>query len=1002
MVATAVLCGNVTTQLQEKAKLVTFSLFAELNAASHSLCIFFAVPPAAYIFEGSMTIAANPSPDLLSELLFESSEDCVKLLDAEGRLKRMNHIGRCLMEIDNFHELQGLHWTELWPAEFRALLNSEIEIARQGGVGHFAGPCPTAKGTLKYWNTTINPIFRADGTLEGFVSVSRDVTALRQTLQALHQSVEQLSQAKLEAERASAFTLAQKDALELAVADAPIAGVLTKLASAAEAFTNGEMVAFVMLVDKEGKHLHVGAAPSLPESYKQALNGMEIGPKSGPCGTVAFRKRPVIVRDIQSDPRWEKFAALAASHGLQACWLQPILCSQDKLLGTFAFYYRHPREPSEAERDFMLILINTAAIVLERDRNQFEQKEMETSLRRSEAKFKRFVDSNIIGMLTFHTCGAVKEANDAFIEMLGYTRADLEQGKLSWRDLTPPKWSEADTHALEQLKTTGVVTPYQKEFFRKDGSRVSVHLGAAKVDDSSDGGIAYVLDISASENSAQALKDSEAKFRTIANAMPQVVWSARPDGFHDYFNDQWCQTTGAAPGSADGEDWRQFFHPDDLERALLQWRHCLKTGTPYEVEFRLRHSSGKYLWTLARALAITDSEGRIVRWMGTFTDIHEQRQAQEKLREADNRKDEFLAMLAHELRNPLAPIVAAAAMIPRAKDVDKVNQMADVIGRQAKHLTGLVEDLLDVSRVSRGQVQITLETLLLNALLSDALEQVQPAAAARQQLITQVSSDQKIYVQGDRKRLVQVLVNILINASKYTPEGGRISLTLGATNASAVVQIEDNGIGMSPQLCASAFELFVQGERAANRSQGGLGLGLALVKSLVAMHGGTVSARSPGPGGGSSFCIELPRVEPTKSTIEPARELNLTAGKGNVLVVDDNEDAAGLLALMLEDASFHVWTRHSPSSALELARQITPDLCLLDIGLPEYDGYTLSRELALLPGLQGCRFAAISGYAQPSDIARSKAAGFDRHFAKPVDPGALIDWVASLELTGSA
>jgi CheY-like chemotaxis protein len=344
------------------------------------------------------------------------------------------------------------------------------------------------------------------------------------------------------------------------------------------------------------------------------------------------------------------------------------------------------------------------------------------------------------------------------------------------------------------------------------------------------------------------------------------------------------------------------------------------------------------------------------------------------------------------------PSNAGKRIIPRVKDTDKVVQMAEVISRQAQHLTGLVDDLLDVSRVSRGQVQLTQETLLLHSILSDVLEQVEPAAAAREQLIARILPAQKVYVQGDRKRLVQVFVNVLVNASKYTPQRGRISLTVTTTDQRAVIQIDDNGIGMSPQLCASAFELFVQGERAVNRSQGGLGLGLALVKSLVSLHGGTVSEVSPGPGAGSSFCIELPRVESEK-TLEPARALHLMAGKGTILVVDDNEDAAGLLTLMLQDAGFHVWTRHSPSSSLELVQQVTPDVCLLDIGLPEYDGYALVSKLRSIPGLQGSQFAALTGYAQPSDIARSRAAGFHRHFAKPVDPAALIDWLSSLEMT---
>jgi len=368
--------------------------------------------------------------------------------------------------------------------------------------------------------------------------------------------------------------------------------------------------------------------------------------------------------------------------------------------------------------------------------------------------------------------------------------------------------------------------------------------------------------------------------------------------------------------------------------------------------------------------------------------LAEQEALNEALRRADQRKDEFLAMLAHELRNPLAPIVSAATMLSNFElQPSMVQRAADIIARQAGHMTSLIDDLLDVSRVTRGKVELEFVELDLKDVLADAVEQVRPLIEKHGHRLVQEAVPVPALVVGDRKRLVQVMTNLLSNAAKYTLEGGRIEVRLATRGASIDLTIRDDGIGMSPELIASAFDLFSQGTRGLDRSQGGLGIGLALVRSLLKLHGGEVTAASDGPGCGSTFRVTLP-LSARAAAAAPA--IGTDAPQGNpaalrIGVVDDNEDAAVTLALLLETLGHTVSVAHSARAALEALPAFEPDVCLLDIGLPEMNGFELARALRARPGTDHAILIAVTGYAQEKDRAEARAAGFHDLFAKPVD-----------------
>ncbi|MDQ2819541.1 MAG: ATP-binding protein [Pseudomonadota bacterium] len=373
----------------------------------------------------------------------------------------------------------------------------------------------------------------------------------------------------------------------------------------------------------------------------------------------------------------------------------------------------------------------------------------------------------------------------------------------------------------------------------------------------------------------------------------------------------------------------------------------------------------------------------------------ERARAEEALRASHRAKDEFLAMLAHELRNPLAPISAAADLLALGRlDADRVRSTSAIIRRQVTHMTALIDDLLDVSRVTRGLVTLAREPLDMHEIVIAAVEQARPLLLARHHELHMDEGAGLAIVLGDRKRLVQVLANLLGNAAKYTPPSGRIAVRVSLHNATVSVSVEDNGIGMEAALATRAFELFAQGERSADRSQGGLGIGLALARHLVELHGGAVVARSAGPGQGSTFSVTLPALAMPAAPASAAPEVALDAASASqrlrVLIVDDNTDAAAMLALIVATAGHAVTVEHTAQAALARAGQQVHDACLLDIGLPDMHGNELARRLRTLPGMQRTLLVAVTGYGQPSDRQESLQAGFDHHFVKPVDSAMLI------------
>ncbi|MEP6768406.1 MAG: ATP-binding protein [Acidobacteriota bacterium] len=361
--------------------------------------------------------------------------------------------------------------------------------------------------------------------------------------------------------------------------------------------------------------------------------------------------------------------------------------------------------------------------------------------------------------------------------------------------------------------------------------------------------------------------------------------------------------------------------------------------------------------------------------------------ADEALRKSDHRKDEFLAMLGHELRNPLGAMASSVELLKTAPEDRLTPWTAAVLDRQLGHVTRLVDDLLDVSRVTHGRINLEKRAISLADVVANAVEATRPSIESRRQELTIQIPDTAVLVEGDAARLGQIVSNLLDNASKYSPEGGRIALSLEARGHEAVLSLSDTGIGIPTEMLQSIFELFVQGGRGPDRSSGGLGLGLALARQLALLHGGSLEAFSEGPGRGSLFVLVLPALSerrPAAPMPEPASPVRSRLGPRRILVVDDNADAVSGLTSLIELEGHETRAAHDGAVALQIAESFAPDVVLLDIGLPGLDGYAVARRLRELPATRSATLIAVTGYGQEEDRRRALQAGFDRHVVKPI------------------
>lgn len=508
-----------------------------------------------------------------------------------------------------------------------------------------------------------------------------------------------------------------------------------------------------------------------------------------------------------------------------------------------------------------------------------------------------------------------------------------------------------------------------------------------------------VADVTDRRAAQEALRESEARFRTMADAVPQIIWITDAAGRVKFFNRQWSRYTGLEyePATA-AETAAAVVHPDDVALTMEAFEAARSSGHPFQVEHRIRSATGEYRWFLVRAEPGRDPDSdAIVDWYGASVDIHDRRTAEQALAATDRRKDEFLATLAHELRNPLAPIRTGLTLLDMDPPPDVAAHAREVMSRQFAHMVRLIDDLLDIARINSDKLELRTEPLDLKSLLDEAIEVARPAIDEARHRLFLAAPPRPVTVVGDRTRLVQVFGNLLSNAAKYTPAGGRIEVSTDIDDASVFVHVRDSGIGIEAESLPGLFALFSQIDSSLERSQGGLGIGLALVQRLVVLHGGQVLIESEGAGRGSTFTVRLPTqaagAEPESGA---APLLQAPSPPLEVLVVDDNVDAAEMMGALLGAMGHTVRLAHDGPAALEALAERLPRLAFLDIGLPGMDGYELAGTIRARHPDAAITLVALTGWGSRSDVEQALASGFDRHLTKPADAQQVADILQSV------
>lgn len=562
-------------------------------------------------------------------------------------------------------------------------------------------------------------------------------------------------------------------------------------------------------------------------------------------------------------------------------------------------------------------------------------------------------------------------------------------------DLLPPdlvrKLRDNDRRVIESGQTLRIEETV--EFGGSERLYLSTKVPLIDQNGQVQGVCGIATDITEMRQSELLLRESEERFRVLADSAPVLIWMSGCDNEGVFFNKTWLDFTGRNLEQEMGNSWLDRVHPDD-SAALLECSHAFETRRAFQVRFRMRRFDGQYRWLLDTGLPRTSRGGAYAGFVGSCIDITEQIELEEALRshaerlsEMHRRKDEFLAMLGHELRNPLAPVRNAISLLKAKQNLlpKELQGSVAIADRQMAHVTRLVDDLLDVARITQGRIDLKRTPVPVATIVEAAVDALGPAISSANQELCVVQPPESLLVEGDETRLVQVLANLLHNATKFTPAEGRVRLEVEAHSETVSIAVSDSGVGIEPDERERLFDLFYRKHDGQNS---GLGLGLALVRRVLELHGGTIECYSQGRGKGSTFRLNLPLLRrrtpapaPVAPTVPHERELR-------ILVVDDNRDAASSLAMLLEITGHKAELAHDGKSALEMLLQNDFDVALLDIGLPDQDGYSVASAVRAHGGRQPL-LVALTGYGDAAAKQRSKEAGIDHHLIKPVDFEAL-------------
>ena len=755
-------------------------------------------------------------------------------------------------------------------------------------------------------------------------------------------------------------------------------------------------IGLLWVVDTQEKVLHCDAIWHRPSAhakeFERTSRQTTFAAGIGLPGRVWSSGQPAWIPDVGGDSNFPR-APVARQEGLHGAFGFPIRHGSE-VLGVVEFFSGEVREPD-------LDLLEMAATLGGQIGLFMERRKAEESLRESEQRFAWFMQ-HLPGLAWVKDLqGRYVYANDAAVKALRTPREEL-YGKTDEEILpsdTAAQFKDNDQRALACGTGVQVIETLEREDGVLHHSLVSKFpiLGA----DGQPllvGGMA--IDVTDRMRAEQEQRRAQEQLHLVTDSMPAAVTRCSRDLTYLWVSKPYADWLGRSPDDIVGRPIAEVIGQEAFD-ALRPYFERVLSGAKVSYDEEVNYRGLGRRWVNAVYTPTCDSRGEVDGWVAVVVDIDSRKRAEQALKEADRRKDEFLAMLAHELRNPLAP-VRNALEIMKMPGVDPqiVRRAREMMERQVHHLVRLVDDLLDVSRIMRNRIELRKERLDLAAVFTRGVETAQPLIDAQHHQLSVSLPTLPLLVEGDLVRLAQVVGNLLLNAAKYTDKAGSISLTGERIGGEAVIRVRDTGIGIDPSLLPRIFDLFTQADRSLARSQGGLGIGLTVVKRLVEMHGGTVSATSAGADQGSEFVVRLPALPP--EPVPPAAdsdgaEVRPAGSPQRVLVVDDNVDAADSAAILLRMLGHEVETAQDGHSALAAVRTFQPQVVLLDIGLPGMSGYDVAKALRAQPENEALVLVAVTGYGQDEDHRLSAEAGFERHLVKPVALAALAELLASLE-----
>ncbi|MEO3712433.1 chemotaxis protein CheB [Roseateles flavus] len=601
------------------------------------------------------------------------------------------------------------------------------------------------------------------------------------------------------------------------------------------------------------------------------------------------------------------------------------------------------------------------------------------------------LDHSNDAVLTLDPQGLILNWNQGAERIFGYTATQARQ--LTIFDLVPPEYQDGTRRLMKRALEAGAAGPADVLRCTRGGHRINVSVVMSAL--RNEQGMPAALLSTERDITERRRIESEVRFRRLADDIPALLRVEDRQGLAQFVNRACTEFTGASIDMLLGSGWLEFVHPQDRQRYLAEQTRAYAARARLEIDIRLRRHDGVPRWTRSISVPHVGGDSEFAGYVALMLDIDDRKLAERELMDAHRRKDEFLAMLAHELRNPLAPIRNAAQLLSRQDAAGETAAWAvGVIERQTQAMSRLLDSLLDVARIARGKTELELAPVELRVVIERSIEVSQALIDSRSQVLRVEVPDEALLISGDLVRLTQVFANLLNNASKYTDEGGEIQVKACALGRQVLVQVSDNGAGISADMLPRVFDLFSQADRTLDRAKGGLGLGLTLVRQLVELHRGEVTASSPGLGKGSTFSVRLPLLEPlpkspAQAPASPAVPRASPLAR-RVLVVDDNVDAAQMLGAILQLHGHEVCLAFDGARALAVADQQPFDVIILDIGLPGLDGYQVARTLRGRAAMSGVTLIALTGYGLKEDVDRARSAGCDTHFVKPVDADALL------------